>query len=83
MQTKLRLYEPIWLSLKKHKTCTILVPTHLHARVIKAVIKEKWLDNTFKKREGWRQQYLSYHISGNEITFKLSYRVTELIAKDL
>lgn len=85
MNHKLRMYEPIWLTLKKHKICTITAPAANHARVIKAVIKEKWLDKEWKKREGWRMMYLTYHSSNtdpNLLVFKLSYRVNDLVAKD-
>ena len=78
----MRMYEPVWIALKKHKHVTIRVPPHLHARVIKAVIKEKWLDMPFKKREGWRKMYLTYSIFENEITFSLNYRLNEIVAKD-
>ncbi len=82
---KLRMYEPVWLTLKKHKTCTIAAPTAYHKRVIKAVIKEKWLDIDWKKKEGWRMMYLTWHTHADDpalITFKLSYRKNDLVAKD-
>lgn len=79
----MRMYMPIWLALKEHKIVTVTVPARLHARIIKAVIKEKWLDRAFNEREGWRKLWLHYHISGNEITFSLKYRLNDLVAKDL
>lgn len=81
----MRMYEPIWLSLKKHTTCTITAPTANHKRIIKAVINEKWRDSEWKKKEGWRMMYLTWHTdteSPNLLTLKLSYRTTELVAKD-
>jgi len=80
---KLRMYEPAWLALKKHKTLTLRVPKHLHRRVTKAVILEKWKDKEFNTREGWRMHWLTYSIAGDEITFQLSYKLTEILAKDL
>lgn len=80
---KMRMYLPIWLSLKKHHSVTIRSPRHLHKRVVKAVVKEKWLDSEFKEREGWRMMWLTYTIHEDEITFNLSYKLTELLPKDL
>lgn len=82
---RLRMYEPVWLILKKHKVCTITAPAANHKRVIKAVIKEKWLDTDWKKKEGWRMMYLTWHSHADDpslITFKLAYRMNDLIAKD-
>ena len=83
MANRPRQYEPIWSALKKHKTITVSSPVHLHKRLIKAVIKEKWLDTSFKKKEGWRKMWLTYHTRENEVTFQLSYKLTELLPKDL
>ena len=43
-----RLYEPIWDQLKLTQFCATEVPKHLHARVLKAVTKEKNIDVAFK-----------------------------------
>lgn len=80
---KLRQYQPIWLSLKKHKSVSVRSPKHLHKRLIKAVVKEKWLDIDFKKREGWRMMWLTYTICDDIVTFQLSYKLTEILPKDL
>jgi len=81
--TRLRQYQPIWLALKKHKTVTVRAPKHTHKRLVKAVVKEKWLDDQFKNKEGWRMMWLSYVIHEDEVTFTISYKLTELLAKDL
>jgi hypothetical protein len=85
MANRLRQYQPIWLALKKHKTISVYSPPHLHARLIKAVIKEKYMDDRFKKKEGWRKMWLTYSINSetNEVTFFLNYRLNELTAGDL
>lgn len=44
----MRRYQVIWNALKKDKHCTITVHPALHARVIKAVIKEKDMDVGYK-----------------------------------
>ena len=80
---KLRMYQPIWLSLKQHHSVTISCPPRLHKRLVKAVIKEKWLDDKFKQREGWRMMWLTYSISESNVTFRLSYKLHEIMAKDL
>ena len=79
----MRMYMPIWKALKEHKTVTITAPEKYHKRIIKAVIKEKWLDRSFKSREGWRTMWLRYHIHKNDITFTLYYRMTDIVTKDL
>jgi|JI10StandDraft_1071094.scaffolds.fasta_scaffold1233258_2 hypothetical protein len=86
MNRRLRMYEPIWLSLKEHKSATISCPPRLHKRLVKAVIKEKWMDDKFKNKEGWRMMWLTYSVSPDspdQITFRLSYKLTEIMTKDL
>lgn len=80
---KLRQYQPIWHALKKHKIVSVRSPRHLHKRLIKAVVKEKWQDNEFKQREGWRMLWLTYSIQEDVVTFRLSYKLTEILPKDL
>jgi len=80
---KLRMYQPVWIALKTHKSVTILAPPNLHKRIAQAVKKEKCYDLKFKEREGWRMMWLTYHSSGNELTFQLNYKLHEIMAKDL
>ncbi len=80
---KLRMYEPVWEALKKHKTVTLNAKPSLHKRIAKAIQKEKWADDSFKQREGWRMMWLTHISNGNEITFSLSYKLNELVSKDL
>lgn len=46
---KPRAYEPIWNKLKSTGTCKVWVPKPHVARVKKAVIKEKWMDDAHKE----------------------------------
>lgn len=79
-----RMYLPLWETLKKHKTVTVSCPAHLHKRVVKAVSKEKWMDAAFKKKEGWRKQFITYTLfpEENKITFRLHCRIEELLANE-
>jgi hypothetical protein len=43
-----RQYEPAWQALKKNGKVRLAVPRPLHKRVIKAILKEKWMDTGFK-----------------------------------
>lgn len=44
----LRKYEPVWMDLKKKKSCIVQVHRLIAPRVVKAVIKEKNMDVAFK-----------------------------------
>lgn len=44
----MRQYAPIWKKLKETGECRISAPKALHARIIRAVIKEKNLDVGYK-----------------------------------
>jgi hypothetical protein len=44
----MRKYESIWLKLKRDGMCTIIADPALHARIKKAVTKEKWSDAGYK-----------------------------------
>ena len=69
----MRKYQPIWLALKEHRTCTISAPKHLHARIIKAVIKEKDIDLLYKFQhaEDFSRKVIQKEVAGSTITFKL------------
>ncbi len=69
-----RKYSPIWNQLKvaPHK-CALLAHSSLHARIVKAVIKEKYMDTGFKllastERKNW---VLAHSIIGKRIEFWL------------
>lgn len=44
----MRKYEPIWIQLKETGKCQVSVPKQLHARIKKAVSKEKYNDTAYK-----------------------------------
>ena len=70
------LYDPIWNALKDSPgpihTKSVVVNRNLHARIIKAVIKRKWLDVGFKVAIEPKIAHLTYTREGNTITFYLS-----------
>lgn len=70
-----RKYEPIWEKIKRDGFCKIAAPKPLHARIIKAVVKEKYNDTAFKflAAESWRWNRLTHTINGNEIVFTLAH----------
>ena len=43
-----RKYQDIWEALKATGTCSIAAPRPLHARILKAVVKEKYNDLGYK-----------------------------------
>jgi hypothetical protein len=71
-----RKYYPIWERLKKEKQVSIAVPRPLHARVIKAVIKEKWMDVGYKIQIQPKKATLSYVRKASTITFFLSHSIS-------
>lgn len=44
----MRQYQPIWEAIKKNNTASIVAPISNHKRIIKAVSKEKYLDEGYK-----------------------------------
>lgn len=71
----LRIYEPIWLELKKYKTATVQADSALHPRIAKAVIKEKDKDIPYKNlctRRGVKYTLsIASNTQENIITFSL------------
>jgi uncharacterized membrane protein len=70
----MRKYERIWKQLKQTKTSKLEAPLELHARIVKAVIKEKHKDLAFKyiSAELGNSYKLAYEIEGLVITFTLN-----------
>jgi len=68
----MRLYQPIWEQLKKTGQVSVTANRLLHPRILKAVVKEKWLD------VGHRMDILPYHsilthsAKGAVLTFTLT-----------
>lgn len=69
----MRTYQPIWENLKVNKTVTIQANPSAHARIIKAVTKEKDKDLGFKVlvSESFQRSVLKAKINGNQVTFIL------------
>ena len=68
-------YQQIWNALKKDGTVKLTAPVVLHRRIVKAVIKRKYIDVGFKFLVGERgkKAKLSYSSVGSIIEFKLEY----------
>jgi hypothetical protein len=67
----MRSYEPIWNKLKKDKSVEVIAPRHLHARIIKAVKKEKWMDVVWKLCIAPEEYMLYSDRSGTTVRFIL------------
>lgn len=74
-----RQYAPIWNKLKTDKKVSVTAPRPFHARIIKAVKKEKWMDIGYKLTIEPRKAKLSHTRSGSILTFYLDFT---LIADD-
>jgi len=68
-------YQPIWELLKQKHAATIVAPPHLHKRIIKAVIRRKDIDLTYKFvcAESHKKAKLTYTIEGNSVHFTLKF----------
>jgi hypothetical protein len=70
-------YQPIWDALKTNRNhkAELVAPVVLHRRIIKAVIKRKDVDLSFKFEcaEQHRKARLGYRIEGTKITFYLTF----------
>lgn len=73
MTTAKRKYTPIWEILKNDGTVAITAPKPFHRRIIRAVIKEKYMDLEYHllMSEAKRRKKLEYKIEQSKITFKL------------
>lgn len=70
----MRKYEPIWATLRKDLKVTLAAPPQLHARIIKAVTKEKEKDYGFKliSSEAGKKYRLTYKSEQGKLTFTLT-----------
>jgi hypothetical protein len=71
----MRYYEAIWEDIKKKEVVRITAPKPLHRRIVKAVIKEKWLDYAYKLELDNYTAILTHSISNSIITFKITKRL--------
>jgi hypothetical protein len=77
----MRKHQPIWIQLKAIKTVSVAAEPKLHARIIKAVIKEKHRDLgwSYIQLEAGMKWKLVSKVEGKLVTFKL-VDVSHLIA---
>jgi hypothetical protein len=68
----MRKYEPIWIKLKQKGVASITAHPLLHKRIIKAVIKEKWLDIGYKLEIQPRHSIMTHTRTGSILEFKLT-----------
>lgn len=67
-----RAYQPIWEKLKADGKVSITANRLLHPRIIKAVIKEKWMDIGYKMQIEPATAFLSHEVKFSVITFTLT-----------
>lgn len=65
------LYDPIWNNLKLKGRIDLVANPKLHARIIKAVKKRKWLDMSYKLQIEPNIAFLGHARDGNKLTFIL------------
>lgn len=66
-----RMYEPIWKQIKEQRSCTIQVPRHAQARVVKGVIKEKDRDQAFKDAAPFARLQIERNPLSGKVHFEL------------
>ena len=71
----MRKYQQIWVELKTKALAVVAAPPHLHARVVKAVMKERTSDLIFRYELGEKElrAKIRYEVAGNYIRFKIEY----------
>lgn len=81
----MRQYQPIWIKLKSMplkdaelKGVSITANRLLHTRIIKAVVKEKWLDLGYKIQTDPRKTILTHEIKHSVLTFKLHMQINTI-----
>lgn len=69
----MRKYQPIWEQVKLHSTASLAANPAMHARIIKAVRKEKYMDVGWKLllSEQCKKYELKEKVEGKLITFYL------------
>jgi hypothetical protein len=70
-------YEKVWILIKDKGKCELAATPALHPRIIKAVIKRKYMDLGFKLlcQEQCKRAKLQYKVEGSKITFTLKYSI--------
>lgn len=69
----MRQYEPAWIELKKKGKVRLAVPKGLHRRVVKAILKEKYMDAGYRllMLESKIRLRIEYVCEHNVITLEL------------
>lgn len=68
----MRQYEPIWIKIKSEGKCVIACEQRSQPRIVKAVIKEKYNDSSFKESASG---YLQIIRGADRVTFQLVKRI--------
>ena len=86
----MRKYEQIWKHLKelpsedaKNKGVSVTANRRLHPRIIKAVVKEKWMDIPYKLQKDPQKVILTHTQVGSVLTFYLTLSVKTINAECL
>lgn len=80
-------YTPLWEAIKASnkspKQVSIAANRALHPRIIKAIIKRKWLDLGFKiQLEDSKKKAILYHVrEGSKLTFILEFYPEKSVAE--
>lgn len=67
------MYSPIWEKLKQDKVVSITTNRRLHSRIIKAVIKRKWLDLGYKLKIAPKTAIITTSHNNSILTFHLEH----------
>lgn len=74
----MRQYQPAWEQLKQYKFCEIVAHRKFHARILKAIKKEKDIDLGYKlecsELSPPKRAFISHTIEGTTIAFTLTLR---------
>ena len=70
-----RKYQPIWSNLRKDGKVKIAAPKIYHRRIIKAVMKERYMDLEYKFliREANKRAFIQYQSTESMIEFWIKY----------
>jgi hypothetical protein len=70
------MYQEIWEQLVQKKMCKLTAPKAYHARIIKAVVKEKYRDSSYREWCAMNQvtSQLQSRVTGDIITFTVVYK---------
>ena len=79
----MRKYEQIWIKLKRTGKATITAHPLLHARIIKAVVKEKYNDSGYKLQISPHYGVLSHTVEDTRITFQLKKFIGQVGVSDI